>query len=122
METAASGCIMRTVFRIDSEVADPLRKNAGKTRGRPFERGNPGRPKGAQNRTTRLIEALLEGEAEAIGRKCIERAKEGDPVVWNPERLAAFIARAGAGHRDLLVFQLDDGNNIDWLYNGNLIG
>ena len=71
---------MRTVFRMDSEVADPLRKNAGKTRGRPFQQGNPGRPKGAQNRTTRLIEALLEGEAEAIGRKCIERAKEGDPV------------------------------------------
>jgi hypothetical protein len=61
-------------------MANPPRKNAGKTRERPFQKGNPGRPKGAQNRTTRLIEALLEGEAEAIGRKCIERAKEGDPV------------------------------------------
>ena len=65
---------------MDSELANPPRKNAGKTRGRPFQKGNPGRPKGAQNRTTRLIEALLEGEAEAIGRKCIERAKEGDSV------------------------------------------
>jgi hypothetical protein len=61
-------------------MANLPRKNAGKTRGRPFQKGNPGRPKGAQNRTTRLIEALLEGEAEAIGRKCIERAKAGDPV------------------------------------------
>lgn len=61
-------------------MANPPRKNAGKTRGRPFPKGNPGRPKGAQNRTTRLIEALLEGEAEAIGRTCIERAKAGDPV------------------------------------------
>lgn len=49
--------------------------------GCPTKKGNPGRPKGAQNRTTRLIAALLDGEAEAIGRKCIERAKEGDPVV-----------------------------------------
>ena len=76
-------------------MANPPRKNAGKTRGRPFQRGNPGRPKGAQNRTTRLIEALLEGEAEAIGRKCIERAKEGDPVAL---RLAMErIAPVGRG-------------------------
>jgi hypothetical protein len=63
-----------------SKLSNPPRKNAEKTRGRPFLKGNPGRPKGAQNRTTRLIAALLDGEAEAIGRKCIERAKEGDPV------------------------------------------
>jgi hypothetical protein len=76
-------------------MANPPRKNAGKTRGRPFQRGNPGRPKGAQNWTTRLIEALLEGEAEAIGRKCIERAKEGDPVAL---RLAMErIAPVGRG-------------------------
>ena len=80
---------------MDSELANPPRKNAGKTRGRPFQKGNPGRPKGAQNRTTRLIEALLEGEAEAIGRKCIERAKEGDPVAL---RLAMErIAPVGRG-------------------------
>jgi len=76
-------------------MANPPRKNAGKTRGRPFPNGNPGRPKGAQNRTTLLIEALLEGEAEAIGRKCIERAKEGDPVAL---RLAMErIAPVGRG-------------------------
>ena len=61
-------------------MADPPRKNAETTRGRRFQKGNPGRPKGSQNRTTRMIEALLEGEAEAIGRKCIEKAKAGDPV------------------------------------------
>jgi hypothetical protein len=76
-------------------LANPPRKNAGKTRGRPFQKGNPGRPKGAQNRTTRLIETLLEGEAEAIGRKCIERAKEGDPVAL---RLAMeLLAPVGRG-------------------------
>jgi hypothetical protein len=51
-------------------------------RGRPFERGksgNPkGRPKGARNQATVLAEALLDGEANAITRKLIERALEGD--------------------------------------------
>jgi hypothetical protein len=79
MEIAAVKLYNEAVIRI---AKWPIRreKNAGKTRGRPFQRGNPGRPKGAQNRTTRLIEALLEEEAEAIGRKCSERAEEGDPV------------------------------------------
>jgi hypothetical protein len=49
-----------------------------KTRGRPFPKGNTGRPKGARHKTTLAIEALLEGEAEAIGRKCIEMALAGD--------------------------------------------
>ncbi len=41
--------------------------------------GNPkGRPKGVRNKTTLAVEALLEGEAEAITRKAIEKAKEGD--------------------------------------------
>jgi hypothetical protein len=41
--------------------------------------GNPaGRPKGSRNKTTLAIEALLEGEAEALTRKAIERALEGD--------------------------------------------
>lgn len=41
--------------------------------------GNPaGRPPGARNRATLAVEALLEGEAEALTRKCIERALEGD--------------------------------------------
>ena len=41
--------------------------------------GNPnGRPKGSRNKTTLAVEALLEGEAEALTRKAIERALEGD--------------------------------------------
>lgn len=41
--------------------------------------GNPsGRPRGARNKTTRAVEALLDGEAEALTRKAIERALEGD--------------------------------------------
>ena len=59
-------------------TASRLRKSATKTRGRPFERGNPGRPKGARNRATLAAEAILEGEAEALSRKAVERALEGD--------------------------------------------
>jgi hypothetical protein len=48
----------------------------------PFEKGesgNPaGRPHGARNRATLLMQNLLAEEAEAIGRKAIEMAKAGD--------------------------------------------
>jgi hypothetical protein len=41
--------------------------------------GNPkGKPRGARNKATLAAEALLDGEVEAITRKAIERAKEGD--------------------------------------------
>jgi hypothetical protein len=53
-----------------------------KPRGRPFapgQSGNPnGRPKGARNKATIAIEALLEGEAETLTRKLIDKAREGD--------------------------------------------
>ena len=55
-----------------------LRKNATKTRGRPFKPGNSGRPKGARNRATLAVEALLAGEAETLTRKAIELALEGN--------------------------------------------
>jgi len=48
----------------------------------PFEKGqsgNPaGRPPGARNRATIMAELLLQGEAEAMTRLAIERAKAGD--------------------------------------------
>ncbi|WP_342148162.1 DUF5681 domain-containing protein [Methylorubrum sp. SB2] len=37
--------------------------------------GNPnGRPKGARNKATIVVESLLEGEAEALTRRAIELA------------------------------------------------
>jgi hypothetical protein len=49
---------------------------------RPFQKGksgNPsGRPKGARNKATLAMEALLNGEAEALTRKAVEMALAGD--------------------------------------------
>ncbi len=60
---------------------NPIETTVGKQRRgfQPGQSGNPaGRPKGARNKTTLAIEALLDGEAEAISRKAIALAKDGD--------------------------------------------
>ena len=59
--------------------------------------GNPAeRPRGSRNKTTMLMQNLLEGEAEAIARKAIEMAKDGDTAAIRVcmDRLAP--ARRGA--------------------------
>jgi hypothetical protein len=60
----------------------PVQNAEHKPRGRPFERGksgNPaGRPKGVRNKATLAIEELLDGEAEALTRKAVDRELEGD--------------------------------------------
>jgi hypothetical protein len=51
------------------------------TRFKKGQSGNPkGRPKGARHKTTVAVEVLLDGEAEAITRKAIEKAKQGDMI------------------------------------------
>src|SRR6266576_1444550 len=52
--------------------------SAGNTRGRPLEPSNPGRPKGARHKATLAAEALLDGDAEGLTRKCVEMALGGD--------------------------------------------
>ena len=54
------------------------RNNAENTRGRPFPKGNAGRPQGALNKATVAAQALLDGEAEALARKAVELALEGN--------------------------------------------
>jgi hypothetical protein len=56
------------------------RKNERNTRGRPFQPGNPGKPKGARHKVTQAMDALLDGEAEALTRKAISTALGGDTV------------------------------------------
>jgi hypothetical protein len=62
---------------MSTEDAAP-RKNAEFTRGRPFAKGNPGRPSGSKNRTTAIAQALLADEETELVRKGIELAKAGD--------------------------------------------
>jgi Family of unknown function (DUF5681) len=90
---------------------------APKQRGgfRPGQSGNPaGKPKGARNRTTLAVEALLQGEATAITRKAIERAKAGRLVLAHDvershrshprakRRSAAYLVDAAAKAIELL--------------------
>jgi hypothetical protein len=49
-----------------------------KSRGRPFQRGNPGRPRGSKNRTTRALEELVAGQAEKLVQKAVELALAGN--------------------------------------------
>jgi hypothetical protein len=57
-------------------------ENAGPVQDTRFQRGqsgNPaGKPKGTRHKATQAIMVLLEGEAEALTRKAIEKALEGD--------------------------------------------
>lgn len=50
------------------------------TRGKPFEPGNPGKPRGARSRVTRAMEELLEGQHVALTKAAIDKALEGDTV------------------------------------------
>jgi len=52
-------------------------KNGRNTDGT-FCEGNSGRPKGARNRKSLALEALLDAEAEALTRTAIEKAFGGD--------------------------------------------
>ncbi len=42
-----------------------------------FVKGNPGKPKGARHKCTLAIQTMLDGEAEALGRKAVELALMG---------------------------------------------
>lgn len=48
------------------------------TRGRPFQPGNSGKPKGARHRATQMIENILAEGAEATARATVTAAENGD--------------------------------------------
>lgn len=52
--------------------------NATTTRGRPFEPGNPGRPRGARHKTTMLAEKLMADDVEGVTKAVIDAARTGD--------------------------------------------
>jgi Family of unknown function (DUF5681) len=85
----------------------PPREAPPEARGRPFERGksgNPnGRPKGHRNKATMAIEELLDGEAERLARKVIDKALEGDASAvaasWNWSLSRALDGAAARNRR-----------------------
>jgi hypothetical protein len=81
--------------RYMDNIAKP-ENSAPSGRGRPFAKGNAGRPAGSKNKTTRIAEALLRGEAEQIIRKGIAMAKAGDgPTIrFFAERLLCAFRRS----------------------------
>jgi hypothetical protein len=66
-------------------VETDIARKRKSVRGRPFAKGasgNPaGRPVGSRNKATLLALQLLEGETEALTRKAVEQALEGDTTV-----------------------------------------
>jgi hypothetical protein len=60
-------------------MTENAERKQGGAKFKPGQSGNPaGKPKGARHKVTLAIEALLEGEADALTRKAIELAKAGD--------------------------------------------
>ena len=57
-------------------------KTTGEQRGRPFPKGQSGNPagrrQGSRNKATLALEALMDGQAEAITQKAVDLALEGD--------------------------------------------
>jgi hypothetical protein len=92
------------------------RKYAAKVRGRPFAKGNPGKPRGAKNKTTLASEDLLEGAANRITQKAIQLAEAGDPAAiklcmdrYHPVRKARvkFEMRPIANEADVVAAMAD---------------
>ncbi len=54
------------------------RKDRVIPRGRPFEKGNPGRRMGARHKSSVMAEKLMTDECDAIVRAVIDSAKGGD--------------------------------------------
>ena len=83
-------------------AAQPEKATQKQRRGgtfQPGQSGNPaGKPKGAKNHATRLVEALLDGQAHALGQRAIELAMGGDASV-----MRALLDRLVAPRKDRSV-------------------
>jgi hypothetical protein len=61
-------------------MTEVLGNSAPIARGRPFAKGNPGRPKGVRHKSTLLCEKLMRDDAKEIVQAVIVAAKAGDMV------------------------------------------
>ncbi len=55
-------------------------RNYGRNTDGTFGKGNPGKRHGIRHKTTLAIQALLDGEGEALTRKAVDMALAGDTV------------------------------------------
>ena len=74
-------------------MTTPPRNPTKKTRGRPFQPGNPGKPAGARRKVTAAALALIEARSSEIVAALIEAALSGDTAAGRAllDRLAAPI-------------------------------
>ena len=67
-------------FSENNEMKEPI--NNGRNPDGTFKKGNvsnpAGKPKGSRHKSTMAAMALLQGEAQALTRVCIDKALEGD--------------------------------------------
>ena len=68
----------KSATKVMTQQENAPRQNGGVKPGRPFAKGNAGRPPGSKNRKTAVAQALLAGEETELVRKAIELAKAGD--------------------------------------------
>ena len=74
-----------------------------------FAPGNPGRPKGSRHRATQAVEALLEGQTEALTQAAIDKALEGDTTA-----LRLCLDRIAPARKDAAVsFDLPEIETMD---------
>jgi hypothetical protein len=73
---------------LTDETIEIPRNKALTTRGKPFPKGNPGRPKGSRHRVTMLAERLMEKDIEGITNVVVEKALAG-----NLEAAALVLSR-----------------------------
>jgi hypothetical protein len=85
-------------------VAQKIQKT---TRGRPFQKGNGGRPRGSKNRSTQILATVSPDDQAQILRKGVELAKAGDPILLR-FFLARMIPKDRLIHIDLPVMGFAD--------------
>lgn len=73
-------------------------RKSGRNSDGTFAAGNPGKPKGTRHKATRVALALLDGEAEALTRKAVTLALEGDTTA-----LRLCLERIAPPRRDVPV-------------------
>jgi hypothetical protein len=65
-------------------MTEVLGNSTAIARGRPFAKGNPGRPKGVRHKSTLLCKKLMRDDAKEIVQAVIVAAKAGDTKTRGP--------------------------------------